>query len=69
MGEPGPDPAPASPQDRPYGLDDLVAHEKRNMRLILVVLLVAVAWYAARGRPAPSGDPAPAPTAPVVSAG
>lgn len=65
MGEP----EPAPPREAAYGLDDLVAHEKRNMRLVLVVLLVAVAWYAVRGRAAPSGDPAPAPTAPVVSAG
>lgn len=67
MGEPGPHPEPAPP----YGLDDLVAHEKRNMRLILVVFVVAVAWYAARGRTTPIGgtSPAPAAPAPVVSGG
>lgn len=58
MGEPGPRPEPAPP----YGLDDLVAHEKRNMRLVLVVFVLAVGWYALRGRAPAVGDPAtPAP--------
>lgn len=38
------------PAERPYGLDDLVAHEKRQMRLVLVVLVVAVVGYGLRGR-------------------
>lgn len=48
-------------KQQPYGLDDLVAHEKRNMRLVLVVLLLAMAYYALGGRPPTwgRGDAAP----------
>lgn len=52
MGEP----EPAPPREAAYGLDDLVAHEKRNLRLVLAVFLVAVVWYAVRGR-APTAPP------------
>lgn len=60
MGAPGPEPkgepAPA-PDERPYGLDDLVAHEKRNLRLVLAIFLAAMGWYALRGRVRPGPDP------------
>jgi hypothetical protein len=49
----------------PYGLDDLVAHEKRNLRLVAAVFVAAVGFYALRGRPASSADRSP--PAPVDS--
>jgi hypothetical protein len=31
--------------DEPYTVDDLVAHEKRQMRFVLVILLAAMAYF------------------------
>jgi hypothetical protein len=54
----------APPDDeRPYSLDDLVAHEKRQMRLVLLVLLCAMLYFAGKRllgeAPAPDAGVAP----------
>ncbi|MCO5165571.1 MAG: hypothetical protein M9894_04270 [Planctomycetes bacterium] len=36
------------PDERPYTLDDLVSHEKRQMRLVLLVLVLAMVYFAGR---------------------
>jgi hypothetical protein len=53
-------------EERPYTLDDLVSHEKRQMRLIALVLLVAMVVLVGRRvtsdrAPAPDEEGAPAP--------
>lgn len=57
----------APPDDeRPYSLDDLVAHEKRQMRLVLLILLGAMLYFAGK-RLFGDGEPGPGGVAPVVS--
>lgn len=64
--EPGP---PGTPE--PYGLDDLVRHEKRQMGLVALLLVGAVVLTVGRrlGGPAdgPAGGVPPAGAAPVGS--
>lgn len=53
----------APPEDeRPYSLDDLVSHEKRQMRLVLLIMLAAMLYFVGQRlfRP-PAGDPGVAP--------
>lgn len=54
-----------APEDeRPYTLDDLVSHEKGQMRLVLLVLIVAMIYFAGR-RVAIGPEADPADVAPV----
>lgn len=51
--------------ERPYTLDDLVAHEKRQTRFLLLLMLAAMLYFAGKSMLAPR---APAPdAAPVAS--
>lgn len=56
----------APPEDeRPYTLDDLVAHEKRQTRLLLLLMLGAMLYFA--GRAMLGGPRTPEGVAPVVT--
>lgn len=59
---------PGDPRDeRPYGLDDLIAHEKGQMRLVLLVMVLAMLYFAGQRLVGPSTT-GPAPdAAPVTS--
>lgn len=65
------DPEPAAPPEPAYGLDDLVAHEKGQLKLVLVVFVIALLYAVVqrlRGEaPWPGGerDEPPAPTQPA----
>jgi hypothetical protein len=50
--------------ERPYSLDDLVSHEKRQMRFILLIMLCAMLYFAGKRLFGPAED---AGVAPVVS--
>jgi hypothetical protein len=50
--------------DRPYSLDDLVAHEKRQTRFLLLLMLAAMLYFAGKTllgsrEAAPGADVAP----------
>lgn len=54
--------------ERPYGLDDLVAHEKGQMRLVLLVMVLAMIYFAGQRLVGGSGPPRAPEAAPVTSA-
>lgn len=57
----------ARDDERPYELDDLIAHEKGQMRLVLLVMVLAMLYFAGQRLMGPS-QPTPAPdAAPVTS--
>lgn len=53
--------------ERPYGIDDLVAHEKGQMRFVLLIMVLAMIYFAGQ-RFVGSAAPPPTPdAAPVTS--
>lgn len=54
-------------EERPYTLDDLVSREKSQMRLVLVVMVVAMIYFAGKRVVGPETERAPGEAAPVVS--
>lgn len=53
--------------ERPYGIDDLVAHEKGQMRLVLLVMILAMIYFAGQRLAGPAREPAAPGAAPVGS--
>ncbi len=47
--------------ERPYGIDDLVAHEKGQMRFVLLIMVLAMIYFAGQRVFGPEIGPDPGP--------
>lgn len=60
-------PAPQPGREEPYTVDDLIADEKRQLRFVAVIFVLAVIYFAAGGK-LPGGAGEGETPAPVTSA-